>query len=390
MLCQMKILFMAAWLSAMTSSLLASPFSDLTFEAASAKAAQTEKTVLIDFYTTWCVPCKILDQTTWKDPAVIHLLEEKTVALRIDAEKDVALAKQYKVTGFPSIVLIKADGKEIDRLEGYEDPKDFIVDFTDALAGKDAITRAKDKMIAAGTNNPIARLKYGEALAQKGKDAEALAEYLWCFDHGLEANPRFLNLRNGYLLTSIKNLGAEYPPALQALETRRDGCQTKVAAGSTDFGTVQDLIALNRTLDQDEKNLAVYDSLPAGSKIKEAVSSLLASEFLQAKRYSDVLQGTDGKSAFKQIMDRFNTMLNSLAKDDPMRDDKEQDLRRQTVEIGAQSFAALAGLKRNQDAKDLATQILKFDPSDDTRALLAEFAQRVGNDELSQFAKQLQ
>jgi len=54
--------------------------------------------------------------------------------------------------------------------------------------------------MAAGTNDPSARMQFGVALAQKGKDAEALTEFLWCFDHGLEAGPAFTGVRLSFLL----------------------------------------------------------------------------------------------------------------------------------------------------------------------------------------------
>ena len=127
---------LAVWLGAAGSSLAAAPFSDLSFEAASKLAGQTGKIVLVDFYTTWCGPCKLLDKTTWTDAAVIQLLEQKTVALRIDAEKEAALAQHYKILAYPSVLLIKPDGTEIDRLVGYREPKAFIDDFNAALGGR--------------------------------------------------------------------------------------------------------------------------------------------------------------------------------------------------------------------------------------------------------------
>jgi thiol-disulfide isomerase/thioredoxin len=383
----MKILLLAACFFAVASSLVAAPFSDLSFEAASKQAAQTGKIVLVDFYTTWCGPCKMLDKTTWTDAAVIQLLEQKTVALRLDAEKEAALSKRYKIAAYPSVLLLKPDGTEIDRLVGYKEPKAFMEDFNAALQGKDSIARARDQLTAAGTNDPSARMQFGTALAQKGKDAEALTEFLWCFDHGLEASPSFVGVRLSFLLMYINNLAAHYPPARQALETRRDERQAKVAAGSTDFRTIQDLVSLNKTLGQEEKNLAVFDQLPAGSKTRGLISPLLTEQFLEAKRYADVLEGTDGKTAFSKAVDRFNMVLNSLGKDNPMRERTEANFRQMTINKGAQSFEALAGLNRNQEGRDLAGQILKFDSSPDTRTLLAQAAQRAGNDELARFVK---
>ena len=68
------------------------------------------KVILIDFVTTWCAPCKKMDKTTWKDKKVRAWLGEKTVALKIDAEKEKKLAKDYRVEMYPTIVLLKADG----------------------------------------------------------------------------------------------------------------------------------------------------------------------------------------------------------------------------------------------------------------------------------------
>jgi thiol-disulfide isomerase/thioredoxin len=384
----MKTFFLAAWLCAVASSLFAAPFSDLSFEAASKEAARTGRIVLVDFYTTWCGPCKMLDKNTWTDAAVIQLLEQKTVALRIDAEKEAALSKRYKIEAYPSVLLIKPDGTEIDRLVGYREPKVFLADFNAALGGKDSISRAREKMTAAGTNDPSARMQFGVALAQKGRDAEALAEYLWCFDHGLEAGPAFTGVRVSFLLSYIKNLAAHYPPARQALETRRDECQAKMEAGATDLQTVQDLVSLNGTLGQKERTFAVFDRLPADNPGRAFILRLFADDFLKAKRYADVLQGTDGKAAFKSAVDRFDQMLERMGKDSPMRGQMEQTVRQMTVNTGAHSFEALAGLKRNQDGKDLAGQILKFDSSPATRTLLAEAAKRAGNAELAGYVKE--
>ena len=375
----------AAWLLALGPSLGAAPFSDLSFEAATNQAAQSGKIVLIDFYTTWCAPCKLLDKNTWTDPAVIQLLEQKTVALRIDAEKEVALSKRYKIDAYPTMLLIKADGTEVDRLVGYRDPNMFTNEFNAALAGKDSVSRARDALMAAGTNDPSARMQFGVALAQKGKDSEALAEYLWCFDHGVEASRAFVGVRLSFLLSYIKDLGSRYPAALQALETRRDERQAKVSAGSSDFATIQELVALNKSLEQPEKNLAVFDRLPAGSRTKDMITPLLIEQLLQAKRYSDVIKGPDAKSSFNKVVDQYNKTMASLGKDSPIAKRVDETLRQLTITDGAHTFEALAGLKRNQDAKDLAGEILKFDSSDVARAMLAKAARRAENAELTQY-----
>jgi hypothetical protein len=233
----------------------------------------------------------------------------------------------------------------------------------------------------------MARMKYGQALAQKGRDAEALAEYLWCFDHG-DASPSFIGVRLSFLLNYIKSLGTRYPAAEKALESRRDERQAKVLAGSTDLQTILELISFNTALDQKEKNLAVFDQLPAGGLARDTVCGLIIDQLLAAKRYADILGGKDGRSAFGLKVDQFNRMLATVAKDSPTRARMEENFRKYTVACGAHSFEALAGLKQNAEGKELAQQILKFDSSPETRATLAEAADRAGNAELAQFVKQ--
>jgi thiol:disulfide interchange protein len=108
----------------------------VTLDAALKKAAEQKKIVLVDFYTTWCGPCQALDRTTWKDPKVVALLKEKAICLKIDAEKEEALAQRFKVEGYPTILLLDAHGSLIKGFLGYRDASTFLSEFKDALGGK--------------------------------------------------------------------------------------------------------------------------------------------------------------------------------------------------------------------------------------------------------------
>lgn len=92
------------------------------------KQAKAEnKHIIIDFYTTWCGPCKRMDKVTFVDDGVAAFLNAN-LSVKYDCEKGFGeeLADRYKVVFYPTIVVIGPDGKEIDRALGYLDPEQYM------------------------------------------------------------------------------------------------------------------------------------------------------------------------------------------------------------------------------------------------------------------------
>ena len=113
-------------------------FHDLAFDQAAERAAAENKLVFVDFFTTWCVPCKEMDATTFEDSEVAAWLAEHTVALKVDAEANEtneALAKRFGVRSFPNYVFIAPDGKLMERIAGKRSPEQFIAVAQSVLRG---------------------------------------------------------------------------------------------------------------------------------------------------------------------------------------------------------------------------------------------------------------
>lgn len=74
------------------------------------------ETVLVDFFATWCGPCKMLG------PVVEELSTEmagKAKVYKVDVDKSPDIAGKYKITGVPTVMIFK-NGAAVETLVGFQ------------------------------------------------------------------------------------------------------------------------------------------------------------------------------------------------------------------------------------------------------------------------------
>ncbi len=83
------------------------------------KAAKSQgKPVMIDFYTDWCSWCKKLDSDTYSD-AKVNAASAKFICVKINAEKEPAIAAKYGVSGYPTIIFLDSNGNVLQKNPGF-------------------------------------------------------------------------------------------------------------------------------------------------------------------------------------------------------------------------------------------------------------------------------
>ncbi len=85
------------------------------FDQMLVQASQSSKPVMIDYYADWCLDCKRMDRTTFKDPSIVATLSESFQSIKVDVTDpndgfSRAIRKRYQVFGPPALLFIDSSG----------------------------------------------------------------------------------------------------------------------------------------------------------------------------------------------------------------------------------------------------------------------------------------
>lgn len=122
----------------------------MTMNEALAAQIQTPKKIIMDVYTHWCGPCKLLDKNTFSDKNVIKFINKNYYPVKFNAEGTEPItyddftytnpnyqperkgrnathffADALKIPGYPSLVFFEEDGKLIQAVPGYKTPQEL-------------------------------------------------------------------------------------------------------------------------------------------------------------------------------------------------------------------------------------------------------------------------
>lgn len=385
----MRQLLVCATLFASAASASAeAPFFDGTFDDACKTAREKGKVVMMDFYTTWCGPCKMLDRYTWPDQSVQNWMNERVVALKVDAEKNRPLAARYQIRSFPTMVFIRPDGSELGRTIGFQQPQVFLNNAKRAVGGNDGKAPAKEtpevKPADTGVAKGLDKIKLARELAGSGKHKEALDELLWCYDHGDELGAGFARIRLSTVLDEIVNVSKSYPTAIDQLARRRDQTEENIKkilaipgiASTQDRAVIHNLTsrvleatALNRVLNESKRQLTLYETLSNHGELGLAIQRMMFNDvldlLLNQRRYSDIVNLAG--DVFQRIETKIKQCDQAGQSGSNLNQRAQSNLnvylKQQVIIEAGKYYEALLGVGRLNEAQKLGQRIVQFDPS---------------------------
>lgn len=115
------------------------PVQWLSIEEGLEAARQQEKHIVIDFYTSWCKWCEVMDEQTFSHRDVSEYLKDNFICVRVNAEdkknrfnykrqrfSPFELAREFGVRGYPSLAYLKSDGDLIGVVPGFVPPDKYM------------------------------------------------------------------------------------------------------------------------------------------------------------------------------------------------------------------------------------------------------------------------
>ncbi|MEP2777603.1 MAG: thioredoxin family protein [Luteolibacter sp.] len=117
-------------------------------DAALEIAKKENKAVMLEFTgSDWCPPCMMMEKKVFSKKEFVSAASEKFVLVHLDfpkgdpelKEKNMPYAKEYKIEGYPTVILLDSEGKEFDRFfaSAYPEVDKFLGHLDEALEKKD-------------------------------------------------------------------------------------------------------------------------------------------------------------------------------------------------------------------------------------------------------------
>jgi thioredoxin-related protein len=261
------------------------------------EAKEKNRPIILVFTTENCFWCNKLETTTFHDAAVLKLVNERFIPIRLNAQQNPQLTEALRIQSFPTLILAAPGGKIVGTLEGFVEAPRFIVHLQHALDllnepewmlrdFREASNSANDPARAVallkgiledGQDRPVqaqAR-RLLDSLEQQAADSLAKAKQQVNNGQSDEAVSALSELQHTYAGTRAAAEAAQIADTLALkpevkAEQRSKRARELMAQAREDYRTQQYLCCIDRC----EVLAASYADLPEGAQAAQLVADI--------------------------------------------------------------------------------------------------------------------
>lgn len=91
----------------------------------STHAKSQHRLILLFGKAEWCQACQKMETITFRDPAIVSLIQNHYVPVSVDIDKNIDIARQYKIIALPTVIILDENYSIIKIFTGYINPEEL-------------------------------------------------------------------------------------------------------------------------------------------------------------------------------------------------------------------------------------------------------------------------
>jgi len=344
-------------------------FEALPFAEAAALTERDQRLLVVDATASWCMPCQIMDRSTWVDAKLVEWLEQHARAIQIDVDQQSDVARRRNIRSMPTVIAFQR-GKELDRIVGARGPAELIEWLEGVLREERNADRIRAQVTSTeaqtGKKDIRGRLDLASALLLSGELSAATQEYCWLWNHMLEHDEAFIGVRLSFMTFDMTALAESFQPAREAFTALREQTAVRLSSAAPRATDRVDWIVLNRVLDDNDRTLVWFEQArtdPSALRLSAAAVHELEELLLSRRRWSDVAIFYPDPIASLQEQAGMLTMDVPNIPDLPEQPDFHAIHLRMFSDFTARLYAALLAAGRDDEARSVAEEARRLEPS---------------------------